>query len=309
MRSALPLLAATLALGGCLRSNEAPWELMDALPELPAATCVLADEREAALLELAVRAVELTLAEELSYLESGAERLLASGSYRNAGDKRVAVCVPGAVHERVGAVLNARGALAKGRLVEYNLALAARLPRANARIVEDVAHSAFNDQPQESDAINRLDIRPYARTVLAGFGRNAAPFAELAYLQMGIETPMSTGAAQVAAAAGHPQALARIDALMTQALAGVPAAEPVPRGLYKRLHELSWAIAFAGEAGKAHAPAVHQLMRRRVGSSAPPFGVVDLQPKRLCAVIERIEGPRGSAAYAYCADDKVPFEQ
>jgi hypothetical protein len=202
-----------------------------------------------------------------------------------------------------------RKGLGKGRLVEYQLELAFRLPARNTNVVEAVGKSAFSSQVQESDIFKQRDIRPYARTVLASFGRDAQAFQALAYEQMSMEDSMGTGAAQVAAATRHPGALPRIERMMEEALAGVPVDGVVPRAVRDRLYELAWAIYFAGDAGKAHTKPIHLMMHRKVQSLAPPFGMVELRPKRLCNILAGIEGAESLKPYAFCLDDNVPFEQ
>jgi hypothetical protein len=194
-------------------------------------------------------------------------------------------------------------------LVEYQLELAARLPVRSGHVVEAVGKSAFSPQIQESDVFKQRDIRPYARTILASFGREAKAFQALAYEQMSIDDSMGTGAAQVAAATGHPEALSRIERMMQDALTAIPPDEVVPRARRDRLYELAWAIYFAGEQGKSRTKPIHAMMQRKVQSWAPPFGMVELRPKRLCGVLARIEGPASLRRYAFCVDEKVPFEQ
>jgi hypothetical protein len=50
-------------------------------------------------------------------------------------------------------------------------------------------------------------------------------------------------------------------------------------------------------------------MQRLVQSNAPPFGIVNLHPKRMCEVISRIYGDDKSVVgeFGYCADGS-PFE-
>jgi hypothetical protein len=291
------------------QSASAKWELADALPPFAPSICVSPNARERSLLDLAASAIEQVGEDNPNWLDIGAQKYLARHQFRNEGGRRVAVCTPDEILRRVAAAFDVRKGLGKGRLVEYQLELAARLPVRNRYIVEAVGKSAFSSQVQESDIFKQRDIRPYARTVLASFGGEAKAFQTLAYEQMSIEDSLGTGAAQVAAATGHPSALPRIERMMQDALRALPAEKVVPRGRRDRLYELAWAIHFSGDAGKAHTKPIHTMMQRKVQSWAPPFGMVELRPKRLCGVLARIEGADSVKPYGFCLDEKVPFEQ
>jgi hypothetical protein len=294
---------------GC--SSEKKWELADALPNRAPPTCVSADSRERSILNAAVTAIEASGEHLPNALDIGAQRLLSGHLFRTTvdGKRSEAVCVPAEILKKAAAALAARETWGKFRMVEYNLTLASRLPTRNARIVEAVGSQAFSAQVLPSDLFERRDIRPYARTVLASFGAESMKYRDAAYQQMSADTSMGTGAAQVAAAAGHPEALPRIERMMTDALASVSSGKAIPYDLRNRLYELAWAVAYSGEAGRAYAKPVHAVMQREVASWAPPFGMIELRPKRLCEVLALIEGSAALSNYPYCLDEKVPFEQ
>jgi len=126
---------------------------------------------------------------------------------------------------------------------------------------------------------------------------------------MSIQSAMGTGASQVAAAAGHPDALPRVAQMMEEAISAVPVNRAIPRDKRNRLYELAWAIYYSGDAGKRYTKPIHEIMHRKVESWAPPFGMVELSPKRLCEVLRRIEGDGSIQQYAFCTDDGVPLEQ
>lgn len=310
-RQRLALLAALqVVLAGCSSSTpRAPdYELALAVPPYVPGMCVPPEATERQMLELAVSAIELDRGDIRNTLTLGAQRFLAKPLYRRSGDKTLAVCSPGDLILRLQTALERNG-FGKGRLVEDQLELASRLPEPSATLVAAVALSAFNENIQESERFPLRDLRPYARSILAGFGRRAQPYAETAYAQMGIANSMQTGAAQVAAAAGHAEALPRIQRLMEAALENLSEDEAVPWETRNRLYELSWALVLVGEAGKRHTAPVHALMQRKVESKAPPFGIVAIRPKRLCSILARVEGEQALQAYAYCLDPKVPIEQ
>jgi hypothetical protein len=261
------------------------------------------------LFELAASAIELTDGPESNWLNIGAQKFLAGTTYRKDGNSRIAICESADILRRVSEALTSTKGFSKGRLTEYQLELASKLPDRSWYVIEAVAASAFNPNVQPSDVFNFRDIRPYARTVLASFGPSVSKFGQLAYDQISSATSMGTGAAQVAAAGAHPQALARIEKLMEEALASVPVDQAIPREMRNRLYELSWAIYFAGDAGKKHTKSMHKVMRRQVQSWAPPFGMVNLPPKRLCALLIKIEGEKSVQDYGFCSDENVPLEQ
>jgi hypothetical protein len=139
-------------------------------------------------------------------------------------------------------------AFRKYRLVEYQLHLASRLPDPNDDIVRAIANSAFNAQPQESQYLARWDIRPLGRAILARhFGSRIREYSQTAYDQISSDNALGTGAAQVAAAAGHPGALDRIANVMDQTIARYPqGGMTMPSERYKRLIELLWSFEVAG---------------------------------------------------------------
>jgi hypothetical protein len=291
------------------QSEKAKWELANALPPYTPSECVAPNARERSLLELAVSVIETVGEDNINSLDIGAQKYLARNQFRSEGTRRVAVCTPDDILRRLAAGFDMRKGFGKGRLVEYQLELAARLPTRSPYIVEAVGKSAFNANIQESDTFRRRDIRPFARTVLAGFGAESRAFQALAYEQMSIKDSLGTGAAQVAAATGHPDALPRIERMMQETLAAIPADKAIPRATRDRLYELAWAINFSGDSGRRHTKPIHVMMQRKVQSWAPPFGIVELRPKRLCGVLRRIEGADSVKPYVFCLDEKVPFEQ
>ena len=298
---------------GCIPLSSAAatekWEYVDAFPPFHFGKCVAPTERERALFTVAVIAIELADADDTSWLDIGAQKFLASGQYRKVDDQRVVVCVPDDILKRASEAFAMRQGFGKGRLVEYQLSLAFKLPNPSSSVIAAVGQSAFSSQVQPSEIFRFRDIRPFARSVLASFGVQAKSYQAIAYDQMSMTTPMGTGAAQVAAATRHPNALPRIKQMMEEALAAVPADKAIPRNTRDRLYELSWAVYFSGDEGKNYTAPIHKIMGRRVETWAPPFGMVEGRPKRLCRALARIEGDEVFTRYPFCLDEKVPFEQ
>jgi hypothetical protein len=292
--------------------EEKKYRLSDALIKFrPNDPCEPANSEEKEILEIAVSVLEKPASRygALS-LGIGAQRLLAYNLHR-AVDSRP-VCTPANIHARAEAAVTANR-LFDARLSEYQLVLASRFPEPSPYVVEAVAKIAFEKMFQESDAFPYIheDIRPYARTVLAEFGHRASSYAEKAYSEVSAESVMGTGAAQIAVAAGHPLALALSEKLMLAKLSQVNDASPVPWYEKKRLYELGQAIAFAGDEAKNHIEPIILLMRRKVQSWAPPFGMIPHYPKRSCDILKQIDGENGPLIreFLYCFDDRIPYDE
>lgn len=285
---------------------------MPAMPIWKNPQCVSANIKENEHFEIAASTLEHVAPYSPDWLAIGAERSLSEDLYRGSpGKLRARVCTPAAIYGRVAAAF-AGSALNKGRFDRHELRLASYFQPPPANVVDAVARVAFFPRPViDDDSGGQIDgdIRPYAMTVLAGFGHESARYAAEAFEQISSENSLGTGAAQVAAAGGQPGALSRIESLMNELLATVPDDKPIPLATRDRLYELSWAIAFSGESAKDHEAPVIRLMGRHVQSGAPPFGVVSLHPKRMCEVMSKIYGDseRVNREFSYCADD-TPLE-
>jgi hypothetical protein len=147
--------------------------------------------------------------------------------------------------------------------------------------------------------------------VLAGFGAAASPWSDLAFGLMSSADPMGTGAAQIAVGAGHPQALARTQALMLDLLDAVPDGRPVPYRARNRLYELAFALGMAGSVAVPYAGPLVTLLGREVESWAPPFGMINYRPVRMCVVGEYIGGRAAAAARdpEFCRKNPKVYEQ
>lgn len=279
-----------------------------AIPTWKPPRCEPANASEREFFETAVSALERVDPHAANWLTIGAERALSEDFYRripgNVANQRV--CAPEGIYERVSAAL--AGKPFKGRFSRYQVDLASHMRPPPSEVVDAVARIAFSPYPVMDDT-SEEDFRPTARTVLAGFGPQASKYVTSAFEQISDESPLGTGAAQVAAAGGHPEALLRIESLMNQLLASVPAERAIPLAVRDRLYELAWAIYFSGNLAKNHTAPLVALMGRRVESLAPPFGMIVARPKRMCEVLLGIYGGEISAtkSFRYC-DDAYPLE-
>lgn len=272
-------------------------------------SCIEPNERERALVKVAVDALAFSSAEAGS-LAIGAEKFLSGGLYRRGDLKSTPVCDLTEEYERAAHVIRNSDHFRSGRIVEYQLELIARLPDPNKDLAEVVAASAFNDTVQQSDRFPNRDIRPLARATLAGLGPLARPYANMAFEQITIEDSMGTGAAQVAVAGEHPTALQTIEKLMADKLATLPKDRAVPRDARNRLYEMAYALAFGGAQAKQHVAPLQDLMNRKVQSWAPPFGMIERPPRRMCRVLAAIMNVQISdLEFGYCADADAPYEQ
>jgi hypothetical protein len=284
---------------------------MPAIPIWKNPQCVSADIKENEYFEIAASTLEHVAPHSSDWLAIGAKRALSQDLYRSSpGRLGPRVCSPPAIYARVAAAF--AGKPIKGRFDLYEVELASRMQSPPDEVVDAVAQVAFDQRPVIDDGIDgqvKGDIRPIARTVLAGFGHDSARYASTAFVQISSESSIGTGAAQVAAAGGHPEALSRIESLMNQLLATVPDDKPIPLATRDRLYELAWGIYFSGETAKDHVAPIVKLMGKYVQSGAPPFGVVSLHPKRMCEVLSRIYGDdqRVKSHFPYCADE-TPLE-
>lgn len=301
------VVALCVAVSACGQQPTA--ELSRALPSNLLATCEPPSERELKVLEAAADAIALDDEPISNWLTIGAQKTLGNGLIRSRPKGSVLICTPASVMNRVGSLLKEPKGLGAGQLVEYQLQLAGKIPNPNEIVIEQVGNAAFNDSKQHSEDFPRQDIRPLGRSTLATFGKRAVAFRDVAMQQMSSETSLGTGAAQVAAAIGDPAALPRIIEMINVKVGKLPPDAVIPLDARDRLLELAWAIYFAGDAGRTASASIHGLMKRKVESRAPPFGIVELSPKRLCGVLELIEGPAATVPYPYCRDPSVPFEQ
>lgn len=164
------------------------------------------------------------------WLDTGVEKFLAHGLYRDTADEgvSVSVCAPQNIYSRAGQAITQRRGLSV-HVERYQLELAARIPDPSPYFVERVGEVAFSQQPHAERVWPYRDIRPVARGVLAGYGRHALKYLEAARAQMSDQDPLGTSAAQIAGAAGDDSDLSKIEMLMSQRLASLQRLHLKPR--------------------------------------------------------------------------------
>jgi hypothetical protein len=244
-----------------------------------------------------------------NYLGIGAERFLSTSQFRRVGDDYLRVCDDPEQFSRAARLIIENKRLLRGRIVEYGLELVARLPQTSDELVRVVADTAFNEHRQDGEVTPR-DMRPLARATLAKLGAPARLYADRAFAEITISDAMGTTAAQVAVAGGHTQALGATEKLMADALAKIPKGSVVPWAMRNRLYELAQALAYGGAEAKSYAGPLLDLMSREVQSWAPPFGMVELPPSRMCPIASEIlEMPIKDLGFVYCLAEPLVLEQ
>lgn len=261
--------------------------------------CTAPTETEIALVKTALEV--LAFPDEMSSsLGTGAERLLSGPLIRWVDGASFLLCDDPEIFQQAQMYIEEHRHLLKGRLTEFGFALIGRLPNPSADLARKVAESAFSDTPQESDVLHH-DLRPVARATLASIEGASSAYVDRAFSEITIENSMGTGAAQIAVAGGHPQALEKVELLMDQLLDSLPAEAPVPWDKRNRLYEMAQALAYGGPAARNHVAPLKELMNRKVESNATMFGMVALPPRRMCPLLEHIlQVPIAETGYTYC---------
>jgi hypothetical protein len=278
-----------LSLVACGRSEHAGVFDGDSLvPPIPMwiehhTQCVAPDEHENAQAELALRTFELF--PNGGSLPIAATKYFGSRRFRSIG---VEVCPPTDLYPRLVELTVQQGHFSGAHLFEDDLRLARQLGPADPRIVEAVARTAFNAQAIVGYEELHRDIRPLARTILAEYGDASRRFSDRAFAEMSGDTELGTSAAQLAVATRRPDAMLKVEQIMTRILR--TNRDPIPRRVADRLEELGYALAFGGRDAEPHVgPVLAALDRRREGW-APPFGMVASAPVQLCFVLKRVGG-------------------
>ncbi len=268
--------------------------------------CREATAHEVRVFERAVEILETFERGDGYSLVLGATQFLAHGLTRDVGGNGFPVCPPAGIYERTFNALNTNDGLLFGRPVETEMALMHKLQHHPQRLVQQVAMVAFNTQPEggEMGFIPPHDIRPLALSALAASGPEALPWRDQAMNQTNADSALGTGAAQVAVAAGHPEALRRVADLMEVILKAVPEDAAIPEGPMTRLEELAYAISLGGDDARRHVGLIKRAMQHKVRGASMHYGILEVDPVAFCYVLWRIEGKQSPAAgeFKYCRD-------
>jgi hypothetical protein len=245
--------------------------------------CVTPTESETKRFELAAEILE---SEGGLWLDIGAIKFLSHGIYRDtANNKKIRVCSPLGVYQRASDAITHRKLL-NARTQEHHLKLASKIEHPSPYIIETVAKVAFSTGVQID---NNKDIRPLARSILASFGELSKEYSNQAFEQMGSSTPLGTGAAQIAVATAHPDALQRTQELMNEILGEYAAGEAISYKAKDRFSELSYGLALAGDSAKLYTAPIENILERKIMVWGGWFGNLPADPKNMCRVLYKID--------------------
>lgn len=283
--------------------------LTHAFPASRKGKCVHPQPRDLDRYKLALNVLDVYGDSVNSSLRVGAIKVLSRGIYRKDGKRRILVCPPDGFYHQVGEVMAKHGMWDRYPLDDYELTLARNIDEVRPEVIAGIASTAFSERPQRSKILSYKDIRPMALSTLAVFGSEASsPYGKKAFNLMSSKDALGTGSAQVAVAAGYPGALEKVVAEINQLLSSVQVDVPIPWDIKWRLYELAYAISFAGRLEPDDLQPIYNIMDRQVQSYAPPNGMLNLRPKSLCALLQRISKEKKIVTknYEFCEDNKVP---
>jgi hypothetical protein len=262
--------------------------------------CIQPNAEEIKSIELAVRVIEANdPSGRFGWLDIGARQTLGGMNE---------LCVDQSYYQRVGVALARQGDLGKHKLAEYELLLVSKIVNPPEVLINDIARVAFSEMPWQSNIFVDLDIRPLARAILATLGHQTKRFADQAFTLMDRRTASGTGASQIAVAAGHPLALEKTLRLIDDALVDIPAGQSIPWHTRNRLYELVLALTYSSEKTPDRVAAIEKIMLKKVQSNATMLGMVDLSPKKMCAMMPKISPNYDLKKFSYCFSDQ-PYEQ
>lgn len=297
----------------------AGWSLLGksrTLRETPALTeslmlqkCVDPTPDEFVQLDLATRVLELNDPQgTFGSMKIGAAKTLGNLFVRRSDKNTFLICTQRSLYDRVGIALANQRGIGRHHLVEYELRLASKITEPAEIIVEDVAKVAFAEKHWQSEFFKDEDIRPLARAVLASFRDQASKYGKLAGMQMSSDTALGTGAAQIAVATQQPIALEKTLQMMDYLINRFPADKAIPSHERDRLYELAWALTYSDKKTPERIAMIEKLMAKKVESNATMFGMVELNPKKMCSILVKISANQDLAKFPYCLSD-APYEQ
>jgi hypothetical protein len=204
-----------------------------------------------------------------------------------ADDPSHASCIPEDMKQRVAVATVQSGVWERGRAGITRLRLARQLGPRDPIIVKDVVGIAFASEAVSDPAFT--DLRPEARSILASFGAAARPWKAVALREMGDGNSLATSAAQVAAASGDADAVTAVAGILDRLLKS-EAGHVIPREKARRAVELAYALAAAGDKGRAYVELLRELLGRDIESFALQFGVIERKPNEVCRALELVGG-------------------
>lgn len=144
--------------------------------------------------------------------------------------------------------------------------------------------------------------------ILAQSKAIAKKYAERAYPLISSSSPLGTTAAQIAASANYMDTLQIIEELMSDILSSVPKNQAIDYNKRNRFRELGYALILAGNDAKGHIKPLEEMLNRKVMSWAGWYGTLELSPKRMCDILNRIDSDNSvTPQHEFCVDDEYPY--
>ncbi len=257
--------------------------------------CVEPNIETKAQIDLALEILEKT--EHVSHITIGAYKYLARRPFQDTKSGTASVCSLDRTTQREILSALRRRNYFRGAIVHLNpILVLRRLGPFDADIQAMLERTAFAEnavgRPSAAEAPryvhpNEFDLRPLARSTLAEFGSISAELADRAMAEIDTTT-LGTSAAQLAVAGNAEGALEKTERIFSNLLEEHQGA--IPRDIRDRMYELAYAISYGGDASQKHLSPIIGLLDRKILSAAPPFGLVELSPARMCDVLEHIGG-------------------
>lgn len=218
----------------------------------------------------------------------GAQRFLSSGPSKGVGrDNFRRLCTPVGYFDRVAETMK-RHDMWRYRITDYQVDLARQIGEPRPEIIAVLSEWAFKEYGFGSSAFKNKDMRPIIRTALAEYGPAVSHLRDVAFPLISSADSLGTGAAQVAAAAGHPDALPVIVGLMEEIMDAEGGDGVISKQNGLRLQELVYAIAYAEEAGLDYLKQVQRFMNLKVEDSFPTLGSYEADPVGVCDALKRM---------------------
>lgn len=265
----------------------------------PIKACLPYNEEEKAKLDIVLTTLEAFHGE--GWMNIGAQKFLARGLYRKDGKYFERVCTPVNYYQKAAAIIDKNNLIHKYHPDRNTIRLINKLSYVNSDALRMLEGIGLGDVPLYTDVLHQ-DLRPYILYTLAGKTEKGAPYAQRAFVKMSYSNAIGTGAAQVAVAGGHPEALERVEEMMNEILEQYNIDDTIPYNIKFRLYELAYAIYFGGEKAHDHMTPIYLLMKHKVQSHALQFGLVDLNPTRMCDLLKLMGNPekQDGEHFAYC---------
>ena len=211
--------------------------------------------------------------------------------YGNPGRKgeKEKVCPPTHLYTDVAKAAVSAGIFNADFLDREATALAHRIGPQDSRIFDAIIRTAFHSGAIRIGGDPERDVRTDARLALVDFCKTIPVPAWRALQQMSYETQSGRASARVAIACGSQEALPIVSGWMQQLLDSAGDGT-IDQYRTAALFDLAHALETAEAKAQPYSVPIANLLDREIQSAAPPFGMLDLSPTRLCVVARRIGG-------------------